>query len=492
MTRYAIAAIGLLMLLCPWAAAQDQTEYLAALIDGKKVGYAVHTRRVEAGKVTTTDDVTITMSRVAVPITVRMVEKTVETADGKPLSFESDQSLSGADMMKITGVVEPNGTLITTSVSMGVPSKSSKAWPAGALMSEGLRLLSLQKGLKAGVQYTASVFSPSLGDAVEAKVTVGEKKPVDLLGRVVTLTEMTTLMSMPGTGQVSNISYVDDNLEALKTTTPMAGMQIQLVSCTREFAMGKIDTVDMIANMFVKSPVRLNDLASLSSIQYWLTPVADANLVIPTTDNQRTERLANGQILLTIAPVAAASGGTFPYKGDDPKLLEAIKPTAYLQCDRKEIIDLAHQAVGNAKDAADAARRIESFVGNYIENRSLSVGYASAAEVAASKQGDCSEFAVLTAALCRAVGIPAQVVVGIAYVSEFAGQEGFGGHAWAQAYIQGKWVGLDASFKGSGRGAYDAGHIALAVGNGDPGAFFNIATTLGQFKIEKLTVQKKS
>jgi hypothetical protein len=374
---------------------------------------------------------------------------------------------------------------------MGQQSKSAMAWPAGAIMSEGLRLLTLQKGLKPGLQYTVSVFSPSLMGAVEAKITIGEKKSVDLLGRLVPLTEMTTQMSTPSTGQVTNTSYVDDSLESLKMVTPMAGMRVEMVSCAKEFAMGKVDVVEMVNNMFMKSPTRLNDLGSVSSIKYWLT-TPDANLVIPTTDCQKIERLADGRLLLTIEPVAAAAGGTFPYKGNDPKLLEAIKPSRYVQSDRKEIIDLARQAVVDTKDAAEAARRIEAFVGKYIENRSMSVGYASAAEVAASRQGDCSEFAVLTAALCRAAGIPAQVVVGVAYVSEFAGQEGFGGHAWVQAYIQGKWVGLDAAFKGSGRGAYDAGHIALAVGNGDPGDFFNIATALGRFKIEKLAVQKKS
>jgi hypothetical protein len=35
-----------------------------------------------------------------------------------------------------------------------------------------------------------------------------------------------------------------------------------------------------------------------------------------------------------------------------------------------------------------------------------------------------------------------------------------------------------------------AGHITLAAGNGDPGDFFNMATALGQFKIEKIEVQR--
>lgn len=241
--------------------------------------------------------------------------------------------------------------------------------------------------------------------------------------------------------------------------------------------------------MFVKSPKSIDNVHSVSSIAYVLDP-GGADVVIPSTDNQTAKRLASGKIMLVVKPQAAPAGDTFPYRGNDPELRNATKPTRFLQSDRKEIVALARKAVGKTKDTAEAVRRIEAFVSRYIDDKSLSVGYASAAEVAESRQGDCSEFAVLTAALCRAVGIPAQVVVGVAYVSEFGGMQGFGGHAWARAHVGGKWIGLDAAFKSGGRGGYDPGHIALATGDGDPGDFFNMASALGQFKIEKLAVQK--
>jgi transglutaminase-like putative cysteine protease len=194
--------------------------------------------------------------------------------------------------------------------------------------------------------------------------------------------------------------------------------------------------------------------------------------------------------MVTVEPAALPSGAKFPYKGGDKMIAEAIKPTRFLQSDNEHIIALARRAVGDTKDAAQAVKRIESFVASYVENRSLSVGYASAVEVAASRQGDCSEFSILTAAMCRAVGIPARVVMGIAYVQEFAGlKDGFGGHAWVQAYVGGKWVGIDAAFKGAERGGYDAGHIALAEGNGNPESFFSLLTTIGQFRIDKVTVK---
>jgi transglutaminase-like putative cysteine protease len=217
----------------------------------------------------------------------------------------------------------------------------------------------------------------------------------------------------------------------------------------------------------------------------------ESNFTIPSNDNQKARRHENGKVILEVEPIIAPKGVKFPYKGKDAAILEALEPTRFLQSDNEQVIALARRAVGRTKDAAEAAKKIEAFVADYIENRSLSVGYASAAEVVASRQGDCSEFAVLTAAMCRAVGIPAQVVAGVAYVDDFLGNRGFGGHAWIQAYIGGKWIGLDASFKGAGRGGYDAGHIALAAGNGEPGDLLNLAPTLGQFKIDKVTVEKR-
>jgi hypothetical protein len=52
-------------------------------------------------------------------------------------------------------------------------------------------------------------------------------------------------------------------------------------------------------------------------------------------------------------------------------------------------------------------------------------------------------------------------------------------------------VGFDSAFKASGRGGFDAGHIALAMGDGEPADFFNIATTLGRFRIEKVVVNRE-
>ncbi|MCH7556493.1 MAG: transglutaminase domain-containing protein [Planctomycetes bacterium] len=469
----------------------EETEYFAVFMEGKKIGYAIQNRVVADGQVITSEKVRMTISRAGVSITIEMTETSIETTEGTPVGFEVVQQL-GAMMMKVSGKVDEEGNVNLTTTSMGAEEKSTLEWPGGAVMAEGLRLLELKNGLKEGTEYSVKIFSPGILQAVDAQIRIGSKQNVDLLGRVVTLTGVMTTLNMPGAGPIVSTSYVDDDFRMQKTITSIAMMRIEMIACAKEFALGQNDVLELIDKMFLASPEPLNNVGSVRSITYHLSPVEETDsFLIPSNDNQRVRELRDGTKIVTVEPVAASAGVRFPYRGGNETILAATRPTRFLQSNRKEIIDLARRAVGRTKDAAEAVRRIEAFVAEYVENRSLSVGYASAAEVAASRQGDCSEFAVLTAAMCRAVGIPAQMVVGVAYVEDFAGFQGFGGHAWVQAYVGGKWVGLDAAFKAAGRGGYDAGHIALASGNGEPADFFNLASTLGRFKIEKVIVEKR-
>jgi len=465
----------------------EETEYFALFMEGKKVGYAIQNRAVAGNKVTTSVELKITLSRIGVSVSVQTKASTTETIDGKPLGFELEQAL-GMMVTKTTGTVDEQGKV---KVKTGQQQEEFD-WPSGAVMSEGMRLLLLKYGLTEGTTYTVKLFDPSMMQVVDVEVKVGSKQNVDLLGRVVALTEVQSNVSSAQIGALVSTEYYDDNLRLQKSITPVMGMTVEQVACTKEFALGENDVLEVVDKMFMASPEPLGDVGSARSITYYLSPVTDeVDLKIPSNDNQKVQRLSDGTIILTVEPVAAPTGVRFPYKGNDPAALKALEPTRYVQSDQKVIIDLARRAVGDTGDAAEAARRIEAFVADYVTDKSLSVGYASAAEVAVSRQGDCSEHAVLTAGLCRAVGIPAQVVTGVAYVPQWSTvQDGFGGHAWVQVYLGDKWAGLDAAFKSAGFGGYDAGHIALAVGNGNPEDFLNLVNTMGQFKIDKVTINR--
>ena len=108
------------------------------------------------------------------------------------------------------------------------------------------------------------------------------------------------------------------------------------------------------------------------------------------------------------------------------------------------------------------AEAMRAFVFEYVSDASLDVPFATASETARTRAGDCSEHAVLLAALLRAADIPARVASGLVYVDQFAGAEGiFGWHMWTQAIVDGKWIDLDATLPVR----HHAGHIITNVSN---------------------------
>ena len=181
----------------------------------------------------------------------QLSESTVETEKGRPLSFEADQQMSFMKM-KVTGRIEPNNMMTVVKGSV----VERQRWPEGALMPEGLRLLEREKGLKKGTAYRAKMFSPSSADVLDVNTIVGDKRKVDLLGRVVELTEVRTKDIDADGREVESVSYVDDNLDVQKSVMPIMGLSVEMVACPKEFATSEPEVFDVIDKMFVKAPSR--------------------------------------------------------------------------------------------------------------------------------------------------------------------------------------------------------------------------------------------
>jgi len=465
-------------------AAESETHYFVLLMDGQKIGYAENTRVVKGDRVINAEKTVMTLSRGAVNLTSEKVDEQVETRSGKPISFKVVSKENGV-VQTVEGVVKGGKVTVARTVG-GVTETQTIDWPKGALLSEGADLLTKKMGLKEGTTYTIKAFDPESLMVMEVEVRVGPRKEVDLLGRVVMLTEVRGTMSMGGPGKINMVLYSDDKFNMKKVVTSLMGMKMEAVSCSKEVALSKNDVVHFFDKTVVRCPVPLEGYESAKSITYTLEATDGEELKIMTCDSQAVRKGDGGTLIVTVTPIAASKGEMFPYKGGDKDALENLKSNRYLQCDRKEIKDLAKAAVGETKDAAEAAKTLEGFVRSYITKKDLSVGYATAVEVAASKLGDCTEHAVLLAAMCRAVGIPAKVAVGVSYAPEYEGETDiFVPHAWVKALIGGKWVDLDAA------AGVDAGHIVLAVGDGDMVGFFDMLNTLGRFRVVKAEVEKE-
>jgi transglutaminase-like putative cysteine protease len=169
-----------------------------------------------------------------------------------------------------------------------------------------------------------------------------------------------------------------------------------------------------------------------------------------------------------------------------------LASTALADLRDARIVALRSEALKDAPEEPEKrAEVLRRFVYRYITNKSMNVAYASASETARTREGDCTEHAVLLATLLRADHIPARVVGGLIYADEFAGgQHIFGYHMWAQALLEldgaKRWVDLDGAI--SPTIAFDATHIAVAtsdLADGDNvGALVSLAPMLGRLRIK--------
>jgi len=89
----------------------------------------------------------------------------------------------------------------------------------------------------------------------------------------------------------------------------------------------------------------------------------------------------------------------------------------------------------------ELARRVNTFVFEWITDKDFSVGFASALEVCRRPRGDCTEHGVLAVALLRRLGVPARGVTGWVGLGELLGL-----HFWVEVRLLNRWVPIDPTF----------------------------------------------
>ena len=82
---------------------------------------------------------------------------------------------------------------------------------------------------------------------------------------------------------------------------------------------------------------------------------------------------------------------------------------------------------------------------------------APADQVARTLEGDCTEYAMLMAAMCRAEGIPSKTAMGLIYADVKTGPA-MSFHMWTEVWVGGEWIPLDATL---GRGYVGATHLKV-------------------------------
>lgn len=473
-TAMRFALIVLLCLLTGAVHAEPPREqWFTALLDGRKIGRMEATREVDGEIVRSMQQLSLTLERAGSQVEMSSRSEATERLDGTPLSFAGSSRLSG-NASRIAGTL--SGTTLRATLHDGhAESTRELAWPAAALLPEGLRLSGLKAGLAPGTRYTTRAFQDMTLDAVDIVTVVGARETIDLPGGPRDLVRLDQMLDFPG-APLATQAWVDEELTVWKLVMPVFGTDLTLLACDRACAMAPNQGSDVFSRLLMRSPRPLAAGELAGALRYTLKPRNGhaGALALPPTTEQHV-RLRGGEVEVVVDRHARPSTEDRPTAAD-------TAATDWLQSTAPDIVALARRGAGDAADAASRMQALETFVRGYITTKNLDVGYASALDVARDPRGDCTEHAVLLAALARALDIPARVVTGLAYAPGFAGsRDAFVPHAWVQAWTGDRWRSYDAALNG-----FDAGHLALSIGDGDPWRFYAGIGTLGNLLLERI------
>jgi hypothetical protein len=262
-----------------------------------------------------------------------------------------------------------------------------------------------------------------------------------------------------GGQKLASTMWTNEKGEILRSLVPAIGQEN--VRTTMEDALQKPvgGGFDLLAASVVKLPGGLADPQSLGRVVY-RAKVKSGSIdgVFAEGVSQQVRELDDASALVTVLKVlpgepAEVAPPTSPPKDED------LAANNLIQSDDPRIVALAAEATKDLPAGADAwatAVALEKFVARSIEKKNFSQAFATASEVAQSLEGDCTEHAVLLAALCRTKKIPARVAFGLVY---YPPEEGFAYHMWNEVWIADRWVPLDGTI---GRGVVAADRLKLA------------------------------
>jgi len=434
-------------------------EWYQITFGGGPAGYMMERESPQAGGVILTETILeISLSRGDADLTMTFENRFLETEDGHPLRVESRQVLARLPVT-FTWTFAADHILLRSTQGDSVQETRLPLFE-GPWLTPAAVAREVSRQVSAGAEsFHYRTLDPTAGPTpveVEAQ-RLGEDVRATPTGPVKASRWQEVVR---GTATLESVVWRDETGRMLETRTQLMGLELTTTASDRETALGKGEkgkAPELLMPTFVRPSRPIPAPRDLERAVYRLSLPAGDLPPLLTAGGQRSEPVPGG-VRITVVAAGAGEGeevaDTGPY----------LAATTYLNHRDEGVRRLAEEALlrhgAELPNQADEAETLRDFVHHYLIHKDLATGFATAAEVVKTRSGDCTEHAVLLAALLRAVGIPSRVVGGLLYVEAFAGgEEIFGYHMWTQALLEKRWVDLDAMTPEP----FDAAHIALAA-----------------------------
>ena len=488
------AAMKRMLLLIAWcwvlaSTATAEESWYVVLLGEERAGHVHRTELHEDGRIITSTVMELTVARGLNTIQISMSSRFDETEDGEPVSASSSLNMGGVPIE--TELTFTEADIRVRAMQGGRVEEGVQPLPDLDWLPPAAAARHVDEQLEAGAEtITTTTMDPSMGvQPITITANVLGREEVEVFGRTVpaVVWEATT-SNLPG---IAMREYVDEDGRPLKSTVAlMPGLEITIIEADRDLALSPLTAPEMmVATLIEPTGQPLRRPRDLRRAAYRLSSPKPMDL--PTVAIQRWS--AGGRTLTVDLdlPVDSPAPGA-----------EQLASSVVLNHEDAAVRALLEEALeGFSGSDAQAAEQLRRFVHGFVDSKDLSVGFATASEVARTGTGDCTEHGVLLAALLRGQGIPARCVSGLIYADAFLGQRGvFGYHLWTQAWFDpdgdegpqpARWVDLDATL--GPKTPTDATHIALSVSDMNEPVPANdlvqLAPLLGNLQIEVLEAE---
>jgi hypothetical protein len=469
-----------------WTTQEDL--WYSVTIDGVKSGWAHELVEVdgETKNIRSSKEQNMTLSRGGMEISITISSSFLETADGKPISVESLQEAMG--MVQSTKWVFSETTLEMTTEAGGEPIVKQVPLPKKSwLTPQAVKRMFNEKIASNATSITYKTMTPELGPSVITVVMTNSGEALqDVLGTEQTVTAWETendKMPVKGTEfYTAKGMHVGSSVDA-----GFGAIDNRIMS--KFDALSPVNEVpELMVSLFVEPNKPIAKDAKRLTLK--VTTKDGAKVKLPSVGTQQATTNEDGSATLVIDLGVTSKATEMDIANE-----VFLAPSSICDGSDEAVQAIAHDALSALPKGAskkDQALALRAKVHDYIDEKNMSTAFASASQVARSKEGDCSEHAVLLCGVLRAAKIPSRGVMGMVYVPQFGGPNGvFGWHMWSQALIDGTWVDLDATLKTP----YSVGHIATvttSLADEDFAAEMGgIIATIGNLEVEVIDNEKE-
>lgn len=418
-----------------------------------------------------------------------MTLDSVETPQGEVLRFVTSTKLGAAPIVA-RGKLNGNRMVVETQTS-GKTQKTELAWSAdiGGVIAveQSLARKPLQPGESRAIKSVLPMLDQTL--VVTTQLAAKQLEPTPLLGGTYYLLRIESRVELAGGLKLDSVLWANRAGEVLKTSALAMGLETYRTTRAEALDEPVNQQFDLGYDSVVQVARAIEHAHSTREVRYRVTlKSGDPTSVFVSGWTQRVRPLDEHAAEVTVRGIApeaiAAAAGAEGWPADEEPTAADRAANNLVQSDDATVKALAAEAAGQETQPVEVALRLEKFVHERIKSKNFSQALATAAEVAKSLEGDCTEHAVLLAAMARARGLPARVTIGLVYMQS---QQAFGYHMWNEIYIDKHWVPFDATL---GQGGIGAAHLKLAHSNlketNALTCFLPVAQVLGQVSIEVL------